>query len=362
VFSLSEPGAAKSMMATRLALRVKGAVRFKKLFTPFTTDTDLFGLPNIPAMKEGRSTRLSDGLLPSAHFFQGEEVFKGNASALTALLEILERDREYLDDNQTKRAPLWCGIMSSNEMPQATGETLAALWDRILLRQVVPGWTDTTQLKEILRLPPPNPTPTPVLTVAEVEEAQRQVAAVVVPEDLQDLVADKIAGPLRARHGITLSARRIAESMTLVQAAAWLDGADKAEPEHAEILAHCYWEQPEQRSDVYRVVAAETVPLVSEILDLEDAIGGIVDLIDSAKRLDATDPNRGAMSQEVLQKLRRAAEDVVRLEAGVTARGRKRLDASGQRVEALSDQLATELMGLSTLGSRLDEAREKAGR
>jgi MoxR-like ATPase len=136
VFLLSPPGAGKTLLASEVCRRVRGASYFKMQLDASVSKDDLFGPVSIRALRDADSlTRRTEGNLPTADIAQLDEIWKCPPMILHTLLTLLN-EREYRNGEQLLAAPLVSCFVTSNETPPAD-RSLDALYDRILLRYQV---------------------------------------------------------------------------------------------------------------------------------------------------------------------------------------------------------------------------------
>jgi len=328
VFLLGPPGGAKSLLADRMRARIDGARQFKTLLSPFATPEGQFGPWDLLALKEGHYRRLIDGYLASVELAFIDEIW--NASdAILHDLHMVTNEREFVNDGVVISVPLSTMICASNVMPQ--NSTLAAIYDRILLRYSVPHITDGGNFVNMLRL---EMTPaTPVLSWDDVAEAKAAVAQVPFDDEVYAALVE-VRRELRSKN-IDVTDRRFKRSLRVLQAEAWLEGASQVDVDQIMILAHVLWELPEQITDVEAILSEKVSPGEKEALALLEDIGKIGDIITKAKATD--DPERqSALGLEAYPKIVSAASTLKGL-----SQGENRVSRRQQRVvKKCSDDLA----------------------
>lgn len=259
VFFLGPPGTAKSLLARRLALVCRGRF-FERLLTRFSVPEEVFGPLSLRALEEDELRRKTEGFLPEADVAFLDEVFKANSSILNALLTILN-ERMFDNGGARSSVPLWCAVAASNELPES--EDLNALFDRFLLRRMVPRLTDES-VPQFLRTAlatggeepdamgersgAPEPGSLSVdapLTAKDSEEVRARAQETVdFPDRLLRLIA-RLRIYLRdeAEPPVLVSDRRLAKSVRLLRIAAFSVGADSVSEMDLLLLQHMLWDQ-----------------------------------------------------------------------------------------------------------------------
>ncbi|MBL4634686.1 MAG: AAA family ATPase [Kofleriaceae bacterium] len=127
---IGPPGTAKSALI-RMFARLLNADYFEYLLTRFTEPNELFGPVDIRAFRDGRYTRRTEKMLPSAEIVFLDEIFKSNSAILNSLLTLIN-ERRYSNGPDVMHVPLISMFAASNEAPN--DDNLTAMFDRFLLR------------------------------------------------------------------------------------------------------------------------------------------------------------------------------------------------------------------------------------
>lgn len=325
-FTVGPPGIAKSLLARRVAARISDVDFFDVVLDKMATPEVLFGPWSLAALQAGRWERETTATLATAHIAHIDEVFAAGAALLQGLHWALN-ERQYRHGTTVIDLPLTTVFCSSNAVP--TEPTLAAFWDRLLIRREVSGELDETDFVTMLGLELPD-RPAPVLSWAQVRQAQVEAAAVEVSERVRSsmFAIHKELG----RVGIVPSPRRMRAAVGVVRASAWLDGRAEAEATDLMVLSDILWIHRDQIVTVRQLVERELQHAVSPAVLLDREIrkvrAQIVDGLPTEERM--------GLAEELGTKLASAERELAVLErassSAATARCRRTLNATKQDV------------------------------
>ena len=273
-FLLGPPGTAKTMLIKLLSESLDASV-FDFLMSKFSTPEELFGPYSVAQLQQDRFVRAGTGMLQESEFASLDEVWKANSAILNHLLRLLN-EREFHDGTDgAKPAPLQMVLAASNELPQ--DESLAALYDRFLVRLYVAPLKQAASRKELLRRAATGYAhpPAPKLTCAQLEAVRAEVESVDVPDSVLDVLC-AVWQRVDAK-GVYVSPRRWAQTVGLIKAFAWVQGDSVVDDDHIAVLADCLWDAPEQRVTVLEQVLQETNPSGMKALELFDAAREVFD-------------------------------------------------------------------------------------
>src|SRR4249920_1220883 len=214
---IGPPGTAKSMLADELCRRIEGANYFQWLLTRFTTPEEIFGAVSLKALEQDDYRRVTNRKLPEAHIAFLDEIFKANSSILNSILTLIN-ERLFHNGKEIAPVPLLTLFGASNELPEE--EELTALYDRFLLRFVVDYIAEDFRFLRMLESQP-QATRTS-LRLSELRELQEHVRNVAIPSHVYRSIAD-IRRELNKK-SIQASDRRYRQSLSLLQARAYLEG------------------------------------------------------------------------------------------------------------------------------------------
>ncbi len=240
-------GTGKSALASELHRCIDGLGYFQWLLTKFSTPEEIFGPLSLARLEEDRYERNVEGKLPTVHLAFLDEIFKSNSAILNALLTMIN-ERIFYNGSDIVRAPLMSVIGASNEYPESEG--LEALFDRFLLRMETSYiQSDQTFLQMLV---PNKKIALPKMTLEELEDEQFAVSLIDIPRHiLEKLVV--VRGDLK-NEGIQASDRRYKQSLSVLQAKAYLDGRQAVKLSDMLLLQHALWETPEQQELVKEIL------------------------------------------------------------------------------------------------------------
>jgi len=267
VLLVGPPGCGKSLLLDSL-LAWTGGAKFAVLLTKFTTPEEVFGPVSLAGLKEDKYRRVTAGRLPEADVAFVDEVFKASSAVLNTLLKILNERTYDAGDGVSRKVPLRLCVAASNEWPSPdTGKELAALFDRFLLRRAVAPIRSQAGRQRLLWTRDHAPTFPTTATPAEVDQARRHALA--LPWTAEAKEALEVVLKELAREGVRPGDRRQFKTVGVVQAFAYLTGADAVEPEHLEVARHTLWDDPlEQPQVAARVIARVANPVGMRVTQL----------------------------------------------------------------------------------------------
>lgn len=334
-FLVGPPGAAKSAIFDGFLSAFSGARKFSRLVTKFGTEDEYFGPVRLSALKEDRWERNLTGRMAGVEVAFLDEVFKGSDAVLNTLLTAMN-ERTY----QGLPIPLRMVVGASNELPEE--ESLAPMYDRFLLRDVVDYIDADATWMALIANPPKFSTPA---TISLAEWDAVTAAVKIIP--LSDVVIRellRIKTTLKAGNIIVSDRRWIALSFVL-RAAAWLDDAPEVELDHLSVLRYGLWKRPEERSSVDAVLRSVEQSTVVK------AIG----IIDKALALFAKRPVDPEAYDNALSTLAdavtKAAQDVDKmLNKGVSRRAQVKIQPKVDELKQVHAQIKKALAAKYDLG------------
>ncbi len=149
VFLYGPPGTAKSLISRRVACAFKSNEFFDYLMNRFSTPEEVFGPLKLSELRQDRLVRNVKGFLPSADFAFLDEIWKSSPAILNSLLTIIN-EKKFRNGDDNISVPLRGLVAASNELPQK-GQSLEALYDRFIMRLIVPPLRQKANFKKLLQ-------------------------------------------------------------------------------------------------------------------------------------------------------------------------------------------------------------------
>jgi len=270
------PGCGKSLLIDSLMKWAHGS-KFSCLLNKYTLTEELFGPYSLTELKNDKFVRITTNRLPEAKFVFLDEIFKSSSSILNTLLKLLNERTFDRGDGFTLRVPLELCLAASNEWPEGDSKKeLGALFDRFLLRKTVNPISSLAGRQKLLWANKP-PEFSTSLTPSELTAARLDAQGILWSSEGMKAL-ENILEEL-ARQGIRPSDRRQFKSVAIVQAYAWLSGADEVLTEHLEVLQHVLWNDHDEfvkvRSAIMQIAAPVGMKVNCLISEIEQIISGV---------------------------------------------------------------------------------------
>lgn len=272
------PGSGKSYMVDVMAALIDGfgpEDYFRSQVGRRTEPDDLLGSYTLESLRAGRRRRDTTRKLPNARLAAISEFWRAPDSATDDLRSILQ-EHVFYNGGDAQPTQLCTLVVESNEMPEASH----ALADRFTFWLVVRHLVSPANRKIMLaraaeRLAAVGntyqPVVAPVIAWADIEAAQREVAAITVGEQVRDALGDLWTG--LHREAIYPSDRRLNACLGVMQAEAYRAGRDEVTTDDMALLPHVLrWAKPDQMPKLQRLVYAISSPHDLLALDLSDRI------------------------------------------------------------------------------------------
>lgn len=343
VFQMGEPGIAKSLLFDKLRSHIGGLMPgdyFKHLLTKYSTPDELFGPPDISALKQGRYRRVDTLTMLVAKLVFLDEIWKGSSSILNTNLTLVN-EREYKNDGQILPAPLWSLFCASNELPE--GQELIAMYDRIHFRFVVESLSEQGNFIQMLQLSSLAPVGE-IITWDEIMTASKEAAKVEITDEVYNAM-NQIRNDLRIKE-IRPSDRRFAEAIKVVRASAWRRGDTVAEVNDLHPLSDMFWDDPKDAPIVRALLLSYTSPHDQEAQELIDEVERIDSKMTALK--NNKDLDEYLAQQEGLElygKAKACKREFDKLQQGLSEAGRSsaRMNKLRSSLMNLMDRMMTQV-------------------
>jgi MoxR-like ATPase len=229
------------------------------------------------------------GKLPDVEVAYIDEVFNANSVTLHSLHSIMN-ERIFDSGDGIVKVPLISLFGAANIAPK--DNNLQAFADRFLYKPWLQDLQkESNTLKQIHReINGNDPKITTTFTLAELEEAQREVQAIAFPQPTAEALA-KIVGLLKAQKGIVISTRKVRWLVGFLKAIAWIRG-EHSVSRHLlpEFLPDCCWlknydSETHDIEEVAHLVCPEPASIAKEMTSkLEGELSKFTALIEEWKR------------------------------------------------------------------------------
>ena len=277
------PGCAKSWMLQELCTAISGATFFDRLLQPTITPDELLGQPSLRSLtQQDELIRNTRRRLPEAHIAFLDEVFRGNATSLNALLRLMNERIFENPDPQSVPLLFLCG--AANNVPQ--DEDLSAFVDRFVYRPWLRYVRNLSSKRELINRARHNTklSVTVRLTLDEIKAMQIEAALKPYPDELvEDLIKCQVA---LEREGFFISDRKLQQLVKLLQAHALVQGDPQVYPESFhDLLPDCLWLQdPKDRQKISQILNSCIPDVNQQAVAWYDAVKEEVDKVIRAAR------------------------------------------------------------------------------
>lgn len=307
------PGCGKSLLIDSLMKWTHGS-KFNCLLNRFTMPEELFGPYSLSELKNDRFVRITTNRLPEAKFVFLDEIFKSSSSILNTLLKVLNERTFDRGDGVALRVPLELCLAASNEWPDGDSKKeLGALFDRFLLRKTVNPISSQAGRQKLLWSNQP-PEFSTSLSAHELVASRLDAQGLVWSKEAKqalEAILDELS-----RQGVKPSDRRQYKSVAIVQAYAWLNGAEDVQPEHLEILQHVLWnDHAEEAAKVRAIILQVAAPVGMKVSGL---IGEIEQILSGVNPRDLGQSATAASKLSEIQKSLKAMKEHPKAAAALT--------------------------------------------
>ncbi len=365
-FLLGPPGTGKSSFVRGFLAGFEGRY-FEHSLSRTRVDAAVLGPISIPLLRDtGQLRRETRGYLLDCDWAFLDEIAHISPELGHDLLAALNEriSHEVVDGRASRAIPLRTAVTAANCLPQlnsgADGDDSRALWDRLLVRAPVDYLTRREDARRLLQVDEMAEVPGtvgaagavgapgthgaagtdgdgPRLSLAALDRHCLAARGLPLAPGLVDTCLD-LREQLRAT-GDVFSDRRWRASMRVLQAAAWLRGADRADVEDLPSLAFTLWDSLAQRDRVRRHLVVITDPDEAERLELIDIAALLRHTsLDYDRR---SGPVREAWRREAERKLRHLRDRANRLARSWSSRDQRELDDLHAALSATARALAS---------------------
>lgn len=277
IFLYGAPGSAKSLVARRISSAFKNHKFFDYLMNRFSTPEEIFGPLSLENLRKDKLVRKTAGFLPASDFAFLDEIWKSSPAILNSLLTIInekkfrnilasdnELNSQNLSQEELDKVPLKGLIAASNELP-AKGQSLEALYDRFIIRLVVPRIESKTNFRKLLQMRPArdflhiesnlcfsdSELDSIVAAASKCEISDVAVDAILKVKDNiesynKDILRNDSDDSMVSDEPIDISERRWINIMELLRFSAVLSDRTRVELVDLALLRHCLWSNLEQ--------------------------------------------------------------------------------------------------------------------
>jgi MoxR-like ATPase len=352
---LGPGGSGKSFLVRELVSHISGAAHFETALDETTDPGQVFGPPDIKAMVEqGKTRRVTDGMLPEATDAFVDEIFNGNSPVLHSLMPMMN-ERIFHNNGMPSQVPLRSLYAGSNKLN--ADADLAAFFDRLHLRYTV-GYVKSRQnqmdmvTEAISRMAQVGrgtitslaTSPTQV-SVEELDIAHKEALALNMDDEVLGAFFD-LHDALDTDGGIVISPRRIVEGTVAVLANAWVRNHEDVQIGDLDILAHMWWTLQDQAPKAQEIILGVANPSAKVALDLMSELDKIQSELENSTGLDDTHRMRlGVEAARNTQQLIKEAQEHL---APATAGGADTslLTEVINRAEAFKNHVSQDVFGL----------------
>jgi MoxR-like ATPase len=271
------PGCGKSLLIDSLMRWTHGS-KFSCLLNRFSLPEEILGMFSLSELKVDKFVRITTNKLPESQYVFLDELFRASPAILNILLKLLNEKVFDKGDGVARRVPLEICLGAANDWPSGDeGKSLGALVDRFMLRKSVLPISSMAGRQRLLwnNQPPEFSTS---LSAHELIAARLDSQGVSWSKEAK-LALESILDEL-SRQGVKPSDRRIFKSVSIVQAYAWLSGADEVLPENLEVLQHVLWSDHEEATKVRSVIMQIAAPVGMRVNGLISEIEQVLSSVD----------------------------------------------------------------------------------
>lgn len=284
VFLLGPPGTAKTQLIRAIKDSIHGARYFEIGLSRNRPPEAVMGPLDIIRYREtGDYVLKRKGFASDSELILLNEVGKMSDDLGHDMLALLNERliHEVSDGLSAHRAPLSTAFCDSNEMLTEGTEDAAALWDRLLYRDVVDYVQDESNFAKVLAGGEWDTDV--VISWSDLKDAIDNV----VPHITIDQTVLQAMVKLRkqlAAEGVIPSTRRFRQSMDALRAAAFLAGRDEVTVDDVAALRFTLWDTLDQIEIVARICRSAVNPFVAPLIEIRKKINEVKTALETRRK------------------------------------------------------------------------------
>ena len=272
LFILGAPGQAKSYAINQFRARITGARQFERLLSKQTDEEQLFGRVDLSSLIPGSVPR---DVLEQDDYCQRQRSF---------LRDLMKDIRQSKDPDKTAKAA---------KLVETVSDQLGA-YEKALgqVNGGEPQVNTSGKIPEADKQAKRAEQISASITLDELEQMQAEVAAIPVPDAVNELT-DDILCQLR-KDGIPVSDRKYLNYYPIAQAKAWLSGHAQVESQDLLALKNYLWQKPADRSVVESTLNRMCVNPMQDKVNSVRGMAVDVQAEFEANCADTSKPNAGS--------------------------------------------------------------------
>ena len=354
VFFIGPPGTGKTDMTSGLCGRIVGGKYFSFLFNKTTDPSEVFGPFSLTAMERDQFIRKTKGFLPEAHIAYMDEIWKANSPILNLLLPILN-EREFVNDGKKTKVPLMTAFASSNEFPEDR-ESLAAIYDRFVLRMAIEGIHDNKNVDKMMmdRVSRNNMSTLAkvpaTISIDEIKALNEASMAVKVNGNIVKMLI-KVQNAAAKKGGVFISDRKKNQCIDILQAYALYNGRGHVSADDLIILKYVFFDEDVPMDEIEQEILKLVDPYTDEVNKYYRQFNEIKNRIDS--ETDPTEKLKAIIEadktmQQVITHMANAIGKAQKSGKNIDEFTKKRDEISNYRNQMIQSALGGANIGSST--------------
>jgi MoxR-like ATPase len=253
---LGDPGVGKSYLLEMFTEHgMTNATMFDHMIFKEAGADELIGIRSVKALQEDKIRRIVEGTLCEADTALLDEIFKGSASVLNALLDLFAKRVIKVGGKPIDCKQLITILMASNELPDR--EDLMPFRNRIDMTTIVrpvqtPDGRKKVRQIQLGQMQNGVTFAGEPLTLEEIHTARAEVEAIDLPEPVGEMLDD--AQQKCMESGWIVSQRRMKNVYKVVKANAWLAGRKECAADDLLPVQHMLWDLLDHRDAARSII------------------------------------------------------------------------------------------------------------